>query len=174
MPGTNGAFETRPREALIPKRPQHEAGMRIEPPPSEPCAIPTSPAATAAAAPPLDPPAFRPRSHGVRHGPFSGESVKAVVPNSGVFVLPRTTKPAARVRATWARSKSGTFSANARQEKVVRIPAVVSRSLSAIGTPWKGASAGASAFSRAAASASSPQTVTNAPSSGSIRSIRSR
>ena len=174
MPGTNGAFETRPRDALIPKSPQHEAGIRIEPPPSEPCAIGTSPAATAAAAPPLEPPAFLPRSQGVRQGPFSGESVKAVVPNSGVFVLPRTTKPAARVRATCARSKSGTFSANGLLENVVRIPAVVSRSLNAIGTPWKGASAGASAFSRASASACSAQTVTNAPSSGSRRSIRSR
>jgi hypothetical protein len=159
---------------LIPKSPLHEAGIRTEPPPSEPCAIPTRPAATAAAAPPLEPPAFRPRSQGVRHGPFSGESVNAVVPNSGVLVLPITTKPAARVLATWARSKSGTFAANALQEKVVRIPAVVSRSLSAIGTPWNGPSTGASAFARACSRAASPQTVTKAPSSGSRRSIRSR
>ena len=71
----------------------------------------------------------------MRQGPFSGESVNAVVPNSGVFVLPRTTNPAARVRATCARSKSGTLSAKGLLENVVRIPAVVSRSLSAIGTP---------------------------------------
>ena len=100
--------------------------------------------------------------------------MNAVVPNSGVFVLPRITKPAAFSRVTWARSKSGTFDANACEENVVRIPAVVSRSLSEIGTPWKGASAGSSAFARASASASSPRTVTYAPSSGSSRSIRSR
>ena len=89
IPGTNGAFETRPREALKPSTPQHEPGMRSEPPPSEPCEIAHRPAASAAAAPPLEPPAFRERSHGVRQGPFRAESVNAVVPNSGVFVLPR-------------------------------------------------------------------------------------
>jgi hypothetical protein len=68
--------------------------MRIEPPPSEPCAIAQRPAASAAPAPPLEPPEFRERSHGVRQGPFSSESVNAVVPNSGAFVLPRITKPA--------------------------------------------------------------------------------
>ena len=42
--------------------------MRTEPPPSLPCATGASPAATAAAAPPLEPPAIRSRSHGVRAG----------------------------------------------------------------------------------------------------------
>ena len=46
----------RPRVGLSPKRPLAEAGMRIEPPPSEACAIGTIPEATAAAAPPEDPP----------------------------------------------------------------------------------------------------------------------
>ena len=160
MPGTNGAAEMRPREALKPSTPQQDAGIRIEPPPSEPCAIAHRPAASAAPAPPLEPPAFRSRSHGVRHGPFRIESVKAVVPNSGVFVLPSTMKPAAFSRVTWARSKSGTFDSNARLENVVRVPAVVSRSLSEIGTPWNGVSAASSAFARASASASSPRTVT--------------
>jgi len=40
----------------------------MEPPPSLPCAAGASPAATAAAAPPLDPPADRDRSQGVRAG----------------------------------------------------------------------------------------------------------
>ena len=48
----------------------------------------------------------------------------------------------------------------------MRVPAVVSRSLSEIGTPWNGASAGSSAFACASASASSPRTVTYAPSCG--------
>ena len=51
-----------------PTRPHTLAGMRIDPPPSLPCAIGTKPAATAAAAPPLDPPARREVSHGVRAG----------------------------------------------------------------------------------------------------------
>ena len=32
----NGAAEIRPREGFSPNMPQHDAGMRIEPPPSEP------------------------------------------------------------------------------------------------------------------------------------------
>ena len=41
---------------LIPTSPHSDAGMRIEPPPSVAVATPTSPAATAAAEPPLEPP----------------------------------------------------------------------------------------------------------------------
>src|SRR5690348_16668360 len=46
-----GAPETRPRLGLSPTMPQQLAGIRIEPPPSEPCATGISPADTAAAAP---------------------------------------------------------------------------------------------------------------------------
>jgi hypothetical protein len=42
--------------------------MRIDPPPSLPWAAGASPAATAAPAPPLEPPADRDRSQGVRAG----------------------------------------------------------------------------------------------------------
>ena len=49
--------------------------MRIEPPPSEPGATGTSPAATAAAAPPDEPPAVRVRSHGVTAGGATSGSV---------------------------------------------------------------------------------------------------
>ena len=55
-----------PRLAFSPTRPQADAGMRIEPPPSEAWAIGARPVATAAAAPPLEPPAERLRSQGVR------------------------------------------------------------------------------------------------------------
>src|SRR5690349_10536528 len=65
----SGAFEpgaplTRPREGLRPTRPQKEAGLRIEPPPSPPCAKGTIPAATAAAEPPLEPATPRVGSQG--------------------------------------------------------------------------------------------------------------
>ncbi len=43
--------------------------MRTEPPPSLPWATGTMPLATAAAAPPEEPPGVRPRSHGLRVGP---------------------------------------------------------------------------------------------------------
>ncbi len=64
----NGPGETRPRDGLSPTRPHALAGMRMDPPPSLPWAAGARPAATAAAAPPLDPPADRARSHGVRAG----------------------------------------------------------------------------------------------------------
>ncbi len=47
----------------------------MDPPPSEPCATGTSPAATAAAAPPDEPPAIRVRSHGVTAGGSPSGSV---------------------------------------------------------------------------------------------------
>ena len=65
----------RPRVGLSPTNPQHDAGIRIEPPPSEPCATGTRPAATAAAAPPEEPPAIRVRSHGVTAGGATAGSV---------------------------------------------------------------------------------------------------
>src|SRR5947209_19340910 len=50
-----GPSGLRPRVGFIPKSPQHDAGMRIEPPPSLPCTIGTMPAATTAGDPPLEP-----------------------------------------------------------------------------------------------------------------------
>ena len=70
-----GPALTRPRLGLNPTIPQQLAGMRMDPPPSLPSASGTSRAATAAAAPPLDPPALRVRSHGVRAGPTRSLSV---------------------------------------------------------------------------------------------------
>ena len=71
----SGAVETRPRLVLMPTRPLTLDGMRIEPPPSLPGAAGSRPAATAAPAPPLDPPAERVRSQGVRAGGWPSGSV---------------------------------------------------------------------------------------------------
>ena len=67
--------EIRQRLGFSPTTPQQEAGMRIDPPPSEPCASGTSPAATAAAAPPEDPPAILAVSQGVTAGGAIPDSV---------------------------------------------------------------------------------------------------
>src|SRR4051794_5526688 len=134
-PETYGAGDTRPREGLMPTSPQQDAGMRIEPPPSLACATGSRPAATAAAAPPLEPPGVRVGSHGLRHAPFSSDSVCAIVPNSGVFVLPRMTKPASLMLRTVAESAVATLCAYALHEYVVGIPATSFKSLIAIGTP---------------------------------------
>ncbi len=93
-------METRPRLGLSPTRPQQAAGMRIEPPPSLPCAIGTIPAATAAAEPPEEPPGVRAWSQGLRVTPVWRGSVVGRIPNSGMLVMPMTTKPASRSRRT--------------------------------------------------------------------------
>ena len=64
----SGAAETRPRCGLIPTAPHHDDGLRMDPPPSEPCEIAHIPAASAAAAPPDEPPHERAGSHGLRPG----------------------------------------------------------------------------------------------------------
>ena len=96
----SGPREIRPRLGFSPSSPVHAAGMRIEPPPSFPCAIGSIPPATAAAAPPDEPPGVREVSHGLRVGPVCRGSVVGRIPNSGMLVTPTITKPASRSRRT--------------------------------------------------------------------------
>src|SRR5438067_3086149 len=70
-----GALETRPRDGLKPKTPQHDAGMRSEPAPSPPLATEVSPAAMAAAEPPDEPPVVRSSDQGLCVGPNNTGSV---------------------------------------------------------------------------------------------------
>ena len=70
-----GAPEIRPRVGFRPTIPQQLAGIRIDPPPSEPCASGTSPAETAVADPPLEPPAISVVSQGVTAGGAPSGSV---------------------------------------------------------------------------------------------------
>jgi len=91
---------TRPRLGFIPERPQQAEGIRMEPPPSEPVASGTMPAARAAADPPDDPPGPLDGSNGFMEGPKTALVVFPIQPNSGVLVLPTTTQPAALMRAT--------------------------------------------------------------------------
>jgi hypothetical protein len=65
----SGPIVIRPCEGFSPTSPQHDAGIRIDPPPSLAWAAGTMPAATAAAAPPLEPPGLWSVSHGLRVGP---------------------------------------------------------------------------------------------------------
>ncbi len=101
-----GQVGTRPAVGLWPTMPLHVAGIRIEPPPSVPTASGPSPAASAAAAPPLLPPGLRSRFHGFRVMPVSGLSVTNLWPSSGVVVFPRITAPCSRRRATAGASSS--------------------------------------------------------------------
>src|SRR5690625_3713348 len=83
-----------PRVGFKPTRPVNEAGIRIEPPPSLAPATGTTPAATNAAAPPLEPPGEWLVFHGFRVGPCHCGSVIFFKPNSGAAELPILTEPA--------------------------------------------------------------------------------
>ena len=108
-----GKIGTRANCALMPNRPQSAAGMRTEPPPSVPRANGVRPAATLAAAPPLEPPGVLDKSHGLRVIPVRGLSQTALQPNSLVVVLPTMQPPARLIRSTDGASKSSTvMSAN--------------------------------------------------------------
>ena len=86
--------------------PQNAAGMRTDPAPSVPTLSGPSPAATAAAVPPEDPPGVLVGSHGLRVIPVIGELVSPLQPNSGVVVLPNSTAPDSRKRAVTGASTS--------------------------------------------------------------------
>ena len=116
--------------------PQKLAGIRIEPPPSVPSASGPMPDATAAAAPPLDPPVVRAGSHGLRVTPVSGLSVTPFQPNSGVVVFPSSTARCSRSRATaGASTVHGPASSMVSEPRSVGQPLVSSRSLTETGTP---------------------------------------
>src|SRR6476659_7466448 len=59
---------TSPRPGFNPPSPHAAAGLRTEPPPSDPGAQGSSPAATAAALPPEEPPELRLSAYGLRDG----------------------------------------------------------------------------------------------------------
>ncbi len=105
-----GQRGTRPGEGRDPTTLQNDAGLRSEPPRSLPSASGTSPAASAAAAPPLLPPQVLARSYGLQVAPKTALKVCDPAPNSGVLVLPMTMAPAARRRSTSRASAAGTWS----------------------------------------------------------------
>src|SRR5882672_2001528 len=101
-----GQAGTRPNVAFSPTSPLKLEGMRTEPPPSVPMVIGPSPAATAAPAPPDEPPGVRSRFHGLRVMPFRGESVTPLWPYSELVLWAKTMAPASRSRATAGASAS--------------------------------------------------------------------
>src|SRR3954471_2511154 len=94
----SGPHGLRARVGFNPNTPQAEAGIRIEPPPSLACATGRMRAATAAAAPPDEPPDECAKFHGFRVGPNSRDSVVGINPNSGLELLPKMVTPLFRKR----------------------------------------------------------------------------
>ena len=71
----------------MPTTPQKAAGLRKEPPMSEPCASQAMPVASATAAPPEEPAADFVVSQGLSVAPNTSLKVLAPAPNSGVLDL---------------------------------------------------------------------------------------
>src|SRR3989442_3513375 len=94
----------------MPTTPQNVAGLRIDPDVSPPVATVSSPAASAAADPLLDPPGVRVKFHGFFASGNAPPSPALPNENSGSFILPTRTPPACFSFATTVASKSGTTS----------------------------------------------------------------
>src|SRR5689334_23201450 len=86
--------EMRPYVGFNPTTPHSAAGCRTDPPVSLPIAQTASPAATAAAEPPDDPPGTVSSPHGLCTGPKAEFSFEEPIANSSQFVLPARTAPA--------------------------------------------------------------------------------
>ena len=93
----SGPWEIRPRDGLRPTPPEKLAGIRIDPPTSEPWAIGTIPALTAACDPPLEPPAENPSRQGLDALPWKTPSVVPAIQNSGTLVRPSGFSPLALI-----------------------------------------------------------------------------
>ena len=125
-----------PREGFSPTRPQQAAGTRVEPPASVACAKPTMPAATAAAAPPDEPPGVSAGLSGLRaSGPIIG-SLDNARPNSGTVVRPNGISPACQNRLARSKSRFPAIGGIDREPHMVARPlAVAPRSFIRNGTP---------------------------------------
>ena len=129
-----------PWGGFCPNTPQKAAGVRTEPPVSEPMAKAHMPAATATAEPLLEPPGARCvlASHGFHGVPRTLLMPAAPRANSTVLVLPMMTQPAALRVLTKGPSAPTRSSTSRLEPAVVGIPVTAKRSFSATGTPMRG------------------------------------
>src|SRR5690348_9775153 len=118
--------------------PHSAAGWRIEPPVSVPIAHGASPAATAAALPPEEPPGTRPRSHGLSTGPKPEFSFEDPIANSSWLVLPSSGAPASARCFTTVAVYGGRYPSRIFEPAWLGTPSVQNRSLTASGTPPRG------------------------------------
>ena len=132
----------------------HAAGSRVEQPASVASASGTIPVATLTPAPADEPPQVSAGAHGLRVKPVSGETPSSECANSVVVVLPITTAPAARRRATAVTSAlAGGASAIKGEPQRVGRPATSRMSFTDTGTPASGPGSRPAATSRASSSA---------------------
>src|SRR6267143_2921364 len=113
-----GATGTRPNVGRNPTTLLKLPGLRSEPPRSLPSAHGSIPVATAAAAPPLDPPALLGWSYGFTVVPYTLLYVCEPIPNAGTLVLPIGMTPACRNRSTSSVSSAGISLAKSGEPRV--------------------------------------------------------
>ena len=131
----------RPCVGLTEHTPHSDAGMRSDPAVSVPSAAGTMPQASAAADPPLEPPAEWSSARG-----FPTWSVVPPAANSWVCKCPARTMPAAASRAQAMESRCATCCSSTRLDAVTGRPATANRSFRPTGMPQ---SSGAELPSRA-------------------------
>ena len=129
---------TMPPVGLWPNTPLKKAGMRIEPPTSEPSPIGEAPAPTIAPSPPELPPAVRARSYGLLVRPHTLFELSNHMQSSEVFVTPSGIAPAERSRSTTVASLLATTSRRAHSPDEFGMPSNAKASLMVHGTPWSG------------------------------------
>ncbi|MNV32065.1 hypothetical protein D3C71_1233920 [compost metagenome] len=131
-----------PRVVFSPVTPFSAAGIRTEPPVSEPSAAGARPAATATPDPLDEPPGMRAcrRSQGLRGVPMTGLVPHPPNANSTMWVLPSITMPASSKRVAAVAVTVLRRSRQASEPAVVTWPWMSQRSLTATGTPSSGLS----------------------------------
>src|SRR5262249_32876054 len=143
-----GAIVLRDRVGFSPTMPQHEAGARVEPNPSEACAMGRMRAPTEAAAPPLEPPEIRVVSHGFFVAPETAGSQVREMPRSDECLGAKLTRPAGVRRSTCSRSAAASGASAKKREPRVSLTRARQppRSFSRNGTPRNGPSGRPSAM----------------------------
>ena len=127
----------KPRVVFKPVIPFSAAGMRTEPPVSEPSAAGHKAAATATPEPLEEPPGVRwvLRSQGFQGVPITGFVPQPPNANSTMWVLPKFTMPARSKRSTAVQVVGLRRVTQSCEPPVVIWPSMSQRSLTAIGTP---------------------------------------
>ena len=133
-----GSTGTRPNGGLNPTTPLNEAGIRIEPPMSEPLASSDVPAASDAPEPPDEPPTPNSGFHGLRVTPHSREWVNPAHENSGVVERAWMMPPASMIRSATAVVVWPMSSLCISEASDSGSPTIDSSSLSATGSPSRG------------------------------------
>src|SRR5699024_9805142 len=138
---TPGPTGVRPRVGFNPTSPLNEAGIRMEPPPSLAPAIGTTPDATSAAAPPLEPPGAKFLFQAFLVGPHNFDSVIFFNANSGVVEFPIDTIPDCKNFSVKLLVTGAIASFINRYPPVVGSRSIVCDiSFNAVGTPFNGPS----------------------------------